>query len=388
MSVTVWAKVPGVDLQHIELKGNDGVTEVYGKVAEACGLEVGTFEVVHDGEALDVGVLVQDDVLDVKVEGKVAAKRLLEADGWRVDRKGFDGVLANPSNVPEGVIAGYLAAGILPNNGTIHGLLRANDVATLSLLLPHTSLPQYTEYIFATRPLLVFTKLLKFLPPDGLTALLQYFCAATYPSDSLEKLRALINHGVSVTAPNSSGDTPAHILTRRGQMTAAPRLQLFLQNGASLSAKNNDGETVEDIIFRRGKSALARVALKYGADRSRYISRIEARTGLILPVHRVRRAAMKKANRKMNRVPAILLTGVVEYVTTELLTLATAIANKNKKRRMLTPRHINTAIRTDSDFSSLCANVSIASGGVPEHVHAAIRRKKRQRGAVPLLLSH
>lgn len=85
---------------------------------------------------------------------------------------------------------------------------------------------------------------------------------------------------------------------------------------------------------------------------------------LFVPIQRVRRHLIEHnfANRIARDTP-IALIAVLEYLTTELLTLAAKIAIKSKANR-ITPRHIQLAIRLDSEFDELLQWTTIADGGV------------------------
>lgn len=85
---------------------------------------------------------------------------------------------------------------------------------------------------------------------------------------------------------------------------------------------------------------------------------------LFVPVQKVRRHLIEHnyANRIARNAP-IALIAVMEYLTTELLTLAGKIAMKSKLKR-IKPRHIQLAIRLDSEFKKLLKWATIADGGV------------------------
>lgn len=85
---------------------------------------------------------------------------------------------------------------------------------------------------------------------------------------------------------------------------------------------------------------------------------------VFVPVQRVRRHLIEHnyANRIARNAP-IALIAVLEYLTTELLTIAGQIAMKSKSKR-IKPRHIQLAIRLDSEFDQLLQWTTIADGGV------------------------
>lgn len=85
---------------------------------------------------------------------------------------------------------------------------------------------------------------------------------------------------------------------------------------------------------------------------------------VFVPIQRVRRHLLEHnyANRIARNAP-IALIAVLEYLTRELLALAGQIAIKSKSKR-INPRHIQLAIRLDSEFDQLLQWTTIADGGV------------------------
>lgn len=59
----------------------------------------------------------------------------------------------------------------------------------------------------------------------------------------------------------------------------------------------------------------------------------------------------------------------------EILELGGNAARDNKKR-LVTPRHIQLAVRNDEELSKLLADVTIAAGGVLPSIHAVFLPKK------------
>lgn len=87
---------------------------------------------------------------------------------------------------------------------------------------------------------------------------------------------------------------------------------------------------------------------------------------------RLRRGRFTK---RVSKQAAVYLAAALEYCTSELLELATKVAQKTKKST-LKPRHIALAVRNDDELNKLLATVTIASGGVVPNVHPAIAKKK------------
>ena len=69
------------------------------------------------------------------------------------------------------------------------------------------------------------------------------------------------------------------------------------------------------------------------------------------------------------------LAAVMEYLTCELLELASKVAVQQKKRR-ITPRAITLAVRHDEELSNLLKDVTFTMGGVVPNVHDVLKKKK------------
>lgn len=69
-----------------------------------------------------------------------------------------------------------------------------------------------------------------------------------------------------------------------------------------------------------------------------------------------------------------------QYLCAEVLELAGNACRDNKKKR-ITPRHIQLAIRNDEELNKLLAGVTIAEGGVLPNIHAVLLPKKRKMDA-------
>lgn len=103
-----------------------------------------------------------------------------------------------------------------------------------------------------------------------------------------------------------------------------------------------------------------------------------SRAGLTLPVARIHRYLKKgRFAPQVSDGAAVYLGGVLEYVVSEILDTA-AIASKDNKKKRITPRYIELAIRNDDQLNKLlpkCAT-TIAQGGVPPQIHRILLPKK------------
>jgi len=113
----------------------------------------------------------------------------------------------------------------------------------------------------------------------------------------------------------------------------------------------------------KGKGGKGKSALRSDSQKSH-----SARAGLIFPVGRIKRF-LKHNVRGKTRVSskaAVLLAGVMEYLTQELLDLA-GYAAKQLNVKRITPRHLQLAIRGDEELDQL-VRATISGGGVMPNV--------------------
>ena len=90
------------------------------------------------------------------------------------------------------------------------------------------------------------------------------------------------------------------------------------------------------------------------------------KAGLLFPVGRVHRKLKRgKYADRYGRGAPVYLAAVMEYVAAEILEQAVGNAKANKKQRII-PRHIQLAVRMDSELNTLLSKVTVAGGGVME----------------------
>eukprot|EP01054_Gregarina_sp_Poly1_P007735 Gregarina_sp_Poly_1__7734@NODE_436_length_8449_cov_138_152470_g356_i0_p6_GENE_NODE_436_length_8449_cov_138_152470_g356_i0NODE_436_length_8449_cov_138_152470_g356_i0_p6_ORF_typecomplete_len171_score38_76Histone/PF00125_24/1_3e18Histone/PF00125_24/1e02CBFD_NFYB_HMF/PF00808_23/0_0061Histone_H2A_C/PF16211_5/0_016Herpes_LMP1/PF05297_11/0_034CENPB_dimeris/PF09026_10/2_3PBP1_TM/PF14812_6/3_6e03PBP1_TM/PF14812_6/1_6FAM176/PF14851_6/7_4e03FAM176/PF14851_6/20_NODE_436_length_8449_cov_138_152470_g356_i0320 len=107
---------------------------------------------------------------------------------------------------------------------------------------------------------------------------------------------------------------------------------------------------------------------KSPATKSSVSSKVKSKSrsekaGLIFPVGRIERNL--KYGRFAKRIGAgapIFMAAVLEYLTAEVLELASNIAKKHGRQRII-PRFVQLAVRADEELSQFLGNVIIAAGG-------------------------
>lgn len=101
-----------------------------------------------------------------------------------------------------------------------------------------------------------------------------------------------------------------------------------------------------------------------------------SRAGLHFPVGRIH-SILRKGNYapRVGGGAAIYLAAVLEYLSAEILELASEVAKQNNKSRVV-PRHILFAIKNDEELNKMLTGVTISQGGVLPAINAQLLPKK------------
>lgn len=104
------------------------------------------------------------------------------------------------------------------------------------------------------------------------------------------------------------------------------------------------------------------------------------KAGLQFPVGRIHRF-LRRGNyaQRIGSGAPVYMAAVLEYLTAEILELAGNAAADNKKKT-ISPRHLQLAIRNDEELNKLLRDVTIASGGVLPNIHSVLLPKKGKDG--------
>ncbi|KAE9391317.1 histone-fold-containing protein [Gymnopus androsaceus JB14] len=103
-----------------------------------------------------------------------------------------------------------------------------------------------------------------------------------------------------------------------------------------------------------------------------------ARAGLVFSVARTRRMLKSHSpEKRLTTTSSVYLASVVEYLLAEILELAGNACRDNRKK-LITPRFIQLAVKNDDEFCQLLKHVTIIQGGVLPYVHPQLLPKKGQ----------
>ena len=106
-----------------------------------------------------------------------------------------------------------------------------------------------------------------------------------------------------------------------------------------------------------------------------------SRCGLTFPTARVGRFLRSKYSKRVSRGATVMMTGVLEYLTAEILDMAGTCAKENKVKRIV-PRHITLVVRNDEEFNAFTRHKYINGGGFVPRLHKRLvppKRPKKQR---------
>ena len=121
------------------------------------------------------------------------------------------------------------------------------------------------------------------------------------------------------------------------------------------------------------------VGVKKDGSRAKAVSGSK-RAGVLMPVGRLNRMIKKgRYAMRSGKSAGAFMAAVLEYCTAELLELAGNYCQEAKKK-LITPRHIQLAIRNDEELAKVMyslGHASVASGGYDIGIEAALIPKKK-----------
>jgi histone H2A len=172
-----------------------------------------------------------------------------------------------------------------------------------------------------------------------------------------------MNTGIDSSSAEDAPDVPS------------PSVNMEVNNGGTVPA----AVAVQPRGIGAGKKAIKM------ADRRPRQQRMSAssRAGLVFPVTRIRKflksmqAVGGLGGCRVSATSAVYLSAIMEHLTAEVLGLAQQ-ATFHQRKKIITPRFINLAVKEDIEVNALLKNVTISGGGVVPNIHGALVKKKKE----------
>lgn len=145
--------------------------------------------------------------------------------------------------------------------------------------------------------------------------------------------------------------------------------------GASGKDKDKDKTGTSNKDKDKDKLKKGKKTQKWGKADGKTVSR-SARAGVQFPVGRVHRYLKKyiTTDMRVGGTAAVYVAALMEYLSAEVLELAGNVA-KDQRTKRITPRHLQLAIRGDSELDALI-KATIAGGGVVPHIDKSLLTTK------------
>merc|ERR1712169_44768 len=108
------------------------------------------------------------------------------------------------------------------------------------------------------------------------------------------------------------------------------------------------------------------------------------KAGLSFTVNHMRRMLRPKKREARTRIArcakttAVYATGVLEYISAEILELAGNNAKSGKVKHLLRPKDIANAIRGDEELATLMGTVTVSRGGFAQHIEEVLLKKSKK----------
>jgi len=111
------------------------------------------------------------------------------------------------------------------------------------------------------------------------------------------------------------------------------------------------------------------------------------KAGLHFPVGRIKRYLKEGFYApRVSLKAAVYLAAVLEYLTGEVLELAAEATKKVQKERIIA-RHIKLAVLGDEELNQFLGGVTIAGGGVEQHIHKELTKGAKEEGGASYMAS-
>ena len=97
----------------------------------------------------------------------------------------------------------------------------------------------------------------------------------------------------------------------------------------------------------------------------------------MFPVGRLNRFMKQgRYSDRFSRSAGIFMAGVLEYLTAEIIELAGSVCEENKKKT-ISPKHLNLAVRSDPELNKLMHTITISQGGMLPNIQSALVPNKK-----------
>ena len=157
-------------------------------------------------------------------------------------------------------------------------------------------------------------------------------------------------------------------------LTTPLKVQVSSQTREDLAAEAQDLTTKDNAGAGSAEAGGRSEAEQHKEAKRKFVSKT-TRAGLQINVIRVfkQMKTHSSGSRKVHPNAAVYMAGILEYLVAEVLELAGNAANDLRKK-MVTPRHLQLAIRGDEELDTLIKG-TIAGGGVIPHIHKSLLPK-------------
>lgn len=174
--------------------------------------------------------------------------------------------------------------------------------------------------------------------------------------------------------PDADADgSDTHSLPPPHQEAASSSRESASTSASAIASASASASTSASSRKRNRAKSLAGYGPARKAPRSGSNTR-SGRAGLVFPVGRIHRYLRDINHRqRIGATAPVYLAAVMEYLAAEVLELAGNAASDLKRRR-ITPRHIQLAIRKDEELCHMMKGAVIPGGGVIPGVHKALMK--------------
>ena len=172
-------------------------------------------------------------------------------------------------------------------------------------------------------------------------------------------------------------DSFKRIAAEAGNLAQYTEKKTFSSHEVEAAVKLLLPKDLAKYAITKGEAALA----KYTGSKN------QSNSGLHFPVGRIKRHLKEGFFApRVSPKAAVYLAAVLEYLTGELLELAAKSTKELQKERII-PRHIKLAVLGDEELNQFFGGVTIAAGGVQQHIHTELTKGATKEGGASYMAS-